>query len=413
MPARVGVVEPHPPIVSACQRTVARSPRASASSRGSAASTAASSGPRLRSGEREPQRPQVSADRLQLAYELARGRMIELLRRRRAELGEALEGRRRLARQLDGRGIREQARVVPRLRQRPRAAKHRGDLERRIHRRGQLLVRHRRDRVDRQPTEPRRVELDVVLGHPQLVQVRPHGARRKALVSKLGDRGVPVPLRELLAVRPEHEPVVDHLGQLTAHRARDPLLELEVRAVIRPADDVRDPEVEVVDDGRELVRRGPVGPQEGRAVPCEADGAVVALGAARGQRPLSGLGVERSSLALAHRALVPLDPEPGQVVEDRLLAACDRPGRVGVVDTKDERASALVGEAPVRDRRQRISDVERARGARREADSYVDARRSGHPSIGTCPGCDATRSSQLRIAGYGSRSKSPSCATCV
>ena len=39
--------------------------------------------------------------------------------------------------------------------------------------------------------------------------------------------------------------------------------------------------------------------------------------------------------------------------------------------------------------------------------------RRGHPSIVTCPGCKATRPSQARIARYGPRSNSPSCATCV
>ncbi len=36
-----------------------------------------------------------------------------------------------------------------------------------------------------------------------------------------------------------------------------------------------------------------------------------------------------------------------------------------------------------------------------------------YASIGTWPGCAATLSSQPRIAGYGSRSNPPSCATCV
>ena len=41
----------------------------------------------------------------------------------------------------------------------------------------------------------------------------------------------------------------------------------------------------------------------------------------------------------------------------------------------------------------------------------VDAHR--YASIGTCPGSAATRSSHARTAGYGSRSKPPSSATCV
>ena len=104
---------------------------------------------------------------------------------------------------------------------------------------------------------------------------------------------------------------MDHLRELTSDRARDPLLELEVGPVIRPADDVRDPEVEVVHDRRELIGRAPVGAEQCRPVPGEPDRpVVVALGAAGCERPLGRLGVERSPLALAHRAFVPGDAEP-------------------------------------------------------------------------------------------------------
>ena len=65
---------------------------------------------------------------------------------------------------------------------------------------------------------------------------------------------------------------MDVLRRLEAERAGQRLLELGVRAVIGAADDVRDAEVVVVDDAREVVGRAPVRPQERRAA--EADGAV-------------------------------------------------------------------------------------------------------------------------------------------
>ena len=51
-----------------------------------------------------------------------------------------------------------------------------------------------------------------------------------------------MPLGQLFAVLAEDEPVMDHLGQLPADGACDPLLELEIRSVVGAADDVRDPE---------------------------------------------------------------------------------------------------------------------------------------------------------------------------
>jgi hypothetical protein len=55
-------------------------------------------------------------------------------------------------------------------------------------------------------------------------------------------------MRELRPVLTEHQPVVDHLGQLASERAGDRLLHRQVRAMVAPADHVRDAEPEVVDD---------------------------------------------------------------------------------------------------------------------------------------------------------------------
>jgi hypothetical protein len=86
---------------------------------------------------------------------------------------------------------------------------------------------------------------------------------------------VAVALRELLPVRPEQEPVVDHFREVGSERARDALLDLEVGSVVRAANDVRDPELEVVDDRGELVRRRAVGPQKRCPAHGQPDRAVV------------------------------------------------------------------------------------------------------------------------------------------
>src|SRR5438034_8361365 len=112
-------------------------------------------------------------------------------------------------------------------------------------------------------------------------------------------------------------------------------------------DHMRDPEVDVVDDARELIGGAAVGPQELNALE--------ALRQAGG-----GLAVAGATVALAHRSLVPVDPEPAEIVEDRLLAPLDVASRVGVVDPQQEGAA----EVAVDDRAERIADVERARRTR-------------------------------------------------
>ena len=100
--------------------------------------------------------------------------------------------------------------------------------------------------------------------------------------------------------------------------------------------------------------------------------------------------------------------QPPQVVQDGLLPSLDDALGIRVVDAQHEHAAVTVCERPVRHRGERVAEMERAGRARCEA--HADRHQA---SIGTCPGCAATRSSQALIAGYADRSKPPSCATCV
>ena len=93
---------------------------------------------------------------------------------------------------------------------------------------------------------------------PELLQVRAHGLAGNAGIAQRGDRRSLGALRELLSVRSEDEAVVDELGRARAKRLEEPAVERLVRPVVVPANDVRDPEVEVVDDAREVVGRGAV-----------------------------------------------------------------------------------------------------------------------------------------------------------
>jgi hypothetical protein len=55
----------------------------------------------------------------------------------------------------------------------------------------------------------------------------------------------------------------------------------------------------------------------------------------------SGLAVALAALALPDRALVPLDAEPAEILEDRLLPARKVPGRIGVVDPQQKAAAEV------------------------------------------------------------------------
>ena len=193
--------------------------------------------------------------------------------------------------------------------------------------------------------------MHVVARQLQLLQVRTHRLGGVAVLPQRGDSRAVRALRQLLSVGADEEAVVDHLRRLRAERTMQRGVQLLVRPVIRTADDVRDAEVDVVDDGREMERR--------RAVVAPEHHTVEPLWQ---RRLLRCCQMTLRALALAHRPLVPLDPEPAQVLDDRLLSAREVPGGVGVVDAQQE----PVSEAPVRDGAQRVADVERPGRARSE-----------------------------------------------
>ena len=257
---------------------------------------------------------------------------------------------------------------LARLDERSRAAERTRQLDRRSGGGGEVGVGHLGDGVDREPLDAREIEVDVVPRQPELVEIGAHRGRREPVVPQIADRRVLRPLRELLAVLAEEQPVVDHLRQLTAERPRDPLLHLLVRPVVGAADDVGDAEVEVVDDGRELVGGRAVGARQRRARragssrpdPARAPGV---------ERDRRRLGMPLRPLALPDRPLLPRDPEPAEIGEDRLLAARHRALGIGVVDAQHERAPVLVGVGAVGGRAEGVPEVERPRRARREADA--------------------------------------------
>ena len=306
---------------------------ASASSRESAASTAASSGPRSAPVSARRSDAQVAADGLQLADDRPRLVEREPLRRGGAQLGEPLERRRaRPSPSATGCGS-STRRAYSRASTSVRAPRSAGTTSTGASAAAaSSSSRHRRDRVDREPPQPREIELDVVLGQVELVEVRAHRRGGNPSVAQLGDRRVPVPLRELLPVRAEDEPVVDHVRQLAAERASRSAAGRRGSAGGRAADDVRDAEVEVVDDGGELVRRRAVRAQERRAVAAEPTEPSSSRSAAPDvERPLRGRGVD------APRSLCRTGPSskptPSQARSSRIASSPPSTFRVGSVSS--------------------------------------------------------------------------------
>ena len=93
---------------------------------------------------------------------------------------------------------------------------------------------------------------------------------------------------------------MDVLRRGRPERLVEPAVEVFVRAMVVPPVDVRDSELGVVDDAREVVRGRPVLTEERR--PAEAVAA----------EPLDRGAVLLLPLALADRALVPGDAEPSR-----------------------------------------------------------------------------------------------------
>ena len=286
----------------------------------------------LRARQREPQRAEVPADRLQLAQDRASVVRIEPVGRGPAELGEAREVGPASLGSSAGSGSSTGA-AYARASTSVRAPRSRGTARAALPRRppAPRPAAPRSCRSRAAAAVPGRV--DVVLGQVELVEVGAHCGRGQPS-SRAPDRRVAVALGELLPVGPRTSPWWITSG-LAPDRAGDPALHLEVRPVVRAADDVGDPELEVVDDRGELVRRSPLGAHERRRA--QSHGTVlVMLRAARSERALRGLGVQRGPLALLHGPFVEGHAEPREVVEDRLLTALDGPRQVGVVDAEDE-----------------------------------------------------------------------------
>ena len=71
-------------------------------------------------------------------------------------------------------------------------------------------------------------------------------------------------------------------------------------------------------------------------------------------------------------ALVPLEPEPPQILDDPPLRRQRGALGIGVLDAKHELAAGATGEQPVEERGARVADVKLTGRARGEAETHGD-----------------------------------------
>ena len=192
---------------SACHR--AASILRNASSRGSAAITAQSSGPRslpvsaIRSAFRLP--PTAFSSRTSARASRAAVGAFDQLAEALQRLGRVALGR--LRRRED------RLRVLACLVQVARTTQRGDDLDRSAGTLGKLLVGHRLDRLDREPPDARQVVVHVVLRDAELLEIAADGLAGDAGVAQRCDGRAGRTLRELLAVLAEDQAVVDELGR--------------------------------------------------------------------------------------------------------------------------------------------------------------------------------------------------------
>src|SRR5204863_5557580 len=144
--------------------------------------------------------------------------------------------------------------------------------------------------------------VDVVPRQSQLLEVGANGLGGNAFLPQRRHGAARGPLRELAPVRPEDQAVVHELGRRCTERLEQAPMEILVGAMVVAAHYMRDPEIDVVDYGSEVIRRRAVLAQQRQTLEAIAE-----------RSP--HLTVALRTLALAHGPLVPGDPQPLEIAE--------------------------------------------------------------------------------------------------
>src|SRR5205085_3258383 len=81
------------------------------------------------------------------------------------------------------------------------------------------------------------------------------------------------------------------------------------------------------------------------------------------------------------RSLVPIEPQPAQILQHHRLGLARRASLISVFDADDESAAVMLCEKPVEDRRARATDVKVAGRRRCESNANGHAARSLHSPL--------------------------------
>ena len=232
-----------------------------------------------------------------------------------------------------------------------------------------------------------RHDLAPILGHPaEEDEVIGQGLGQEAFTLVLLDGDAAVALGELGPVGPQDERHVAEPRRLQAEGFVEDDLFRRVADVVVAPEDVGDAEVGVVDDAGEVVGRRAVRldhdlvldrlrldgdpavdevlvSDRPAGLDLEEDSVAVLVGLALGHE-LRGLGaVDIEPPALEDGLLVPVEPQPLEVLEDLVEESRFGPFQVGVFDAEQEFPPGMAGVEPVEDGRPGAPDMEEARRA--------------------------------------------------
>ncbi len=243
-----------------------------------------------------------------------------------------------------------------------------------------------------------------VLRRPaEQAEIIAHRGGQVALRLVVGNGCADVALAHLGAVRVEDERNVRVVGRPRAEGLDEREVLLRVGEVVLAADDVRDGHLDVVDDVDEVedgravgalddkvglvgpverdVAADEVGHDDGRLGRAELDRAVGRVGLAFGQQPVdiplvdgAALALEVGALVALHsaaglRALIPVEAEPLERMENDVNVLGLVARGVGVLDAQDEGAARVTGVEPVEERGAGAADMKHARGGGGKADA--------------------------------------------
>ena len=96
-------------------------------------------------------------------------------------------------------------------------------------------------------------------------------------------------------------------------------------------------------------------------------GGVTAIGLSFVEQAMRRLDMAGATRELAHRLIVPVEPEPGEAIEDRGDRLLGGTAAVGILDPQQEAAAVVARKQPVEQRRPRAAYVEKSRRRRGEA----------------------------------------------